>query len=127
MQAAEPGVETDFYGDDPYARLDARNDALFYRTPQLVQHLDSAARARVTEIYARMLMPDMRVLDLMSSWVSHLPEDRLRVTGLGLNADELAQNPCLSTRVVHDVNVSPRLPLPTRASMPSSARCRSST
>jgi SAM-dependent methyltransferase len=115
MQAAEPGVETDFYGDDPYARLDTRNDALFYRVPRLVQHLDSAARARVTEIYARLLTPGMRVLDLMSSWVSHLPEDGLRVTGLGLNAEELAQNPRLSTRVVHDVNAFPRLPFADRS------------
>lgn len=110
MQAAEPGVETDFYSDDPYARLDARNDALFYRTPRLVHHLDGAARARVTDIYSRVLVPGTRVLDLMSSWVSHLPDYNLRVTGLGLNAEELAQNPALSTRLVHDVNAIPRLP-----------------
>lgn len=110
MQAAEPGVETEFYRDDPYARLDSRNDALFYRTPRLVQHLDAAARARVTDVYARLLTSGMHVLDLMSSWVSHLPEEDLRVTGLGLNAEELARNPRLATRLVHDVNASPRLP-----------------
>lgn len=110
MQAAEPGLETDFYSDDPYARLDGRDDRLFYRTPRLVQHLDSAARSQVTDIYARLTEPGMQVLDLMSSWVSHLPERELCVTGLGLNAEELAQNPHLSARVVHDVNATPRLP-----------------
>jgi SAM-dependent methyltransferase len=55
----------------------------------------------------------MRVLDLMSSWVSHLPDPiDLHVTGLGLNAAELAQNPRLAERTVHDLNENPALPYP---------------
>ena len=48
----------------------------------------------------------------MSSWRSHLPEGaRYReVVGLGLNADEMADNPQLSSWVVHDLNRDPRLP-----------------
>jgi SAM-dependent methyltransferase len=111
MQAADPGVATDFYAEEPFARIDDRDDALFYRQPRLVQHLDSAARRRVTEIYARFLAPGMQVLDLMSSWVSHLPEaPDLHVTGLGLNSDELGKNPRLAERRVHDLNTEPRLP-----------------
>jgi SAM-dependent methyltransferase len=54
----------------------------------------------------------MRVLDLMSSWVSHLPDAPadLAVTGLGMNAAELAANERLKARVVHDLNADPRLP-----------------
>lgn len=111
MQAGDPPVATDFYAGQPFARLDDRRDALFYRQPRLVQHLDRRARERVTGIYARFLRPGMQVLDLMSSWVSHLPEMAdLCVAGLGLNSEELAQNPRLAECVVHDLNAEPRLP-----------------
>ena len=52
------------------------------------------------------------MLDLMSGWRSHLPEDlRLReVVGLGMNAEEMAENPQLTRSIVHDVNRDPRLP-----------------
>jgi ubiquinone/menaquinone biosynthesis C-methylase UbiE len=52
------------------------------------------------------------VLDLMSSWRSHLPEDlRLReVVGLGMNAEEMAENPQLTRSIIHDVNRDARLP-----------------
>ena len=76
-----------------------------------VPHLDAQVRAQITELYARFLIPNMRVLDLLSSWVSHLPDQiDLDVTGLGLNADELKQNPRLHERVVHDLNLEPELP-----------------
>jgi SAM-dependent methyltransferase len=115
MQAGDPAVATDFYAEQPFARLDDRNDALFYRQPRLVQHLDRTARERVTGIYARFLQPGMQVLDLMGSWVSHLPEVAdLYVTGLGLNTEELDKNPRLAERVLHDLNAEPRLPLKDR-------------
>lgn len=111
MQAADPVTATDFYAEQPFARLDDRSDAFFYRQPRLVQHLDNRARERVTGIYARFLKPGMQVLDLMGSWVSHLPEVAdLYVTGLGLNSEELAKNPRLAERVLHDLNSEPRLP-----------------
>ncbi len=55
-----------------------------------------------------------RVLDLMSSWVSHLPPEvrYARVAGLGMNAPELAANPRLDERRVHDLNADPALPWP---------------
>jgi SAM-dependent methyltransferase len=53
----------------------------------------------------------MRVLDLMSSWTSHLPADQgLQVAGLGMNPEELARNPLLAERVVRDLNFDPTLP-----------------
>ncbi|HEY9199444.1 MAG TPA: methyltransferase domain-containing protein [Gammaproteobacteria bacterium] len=114
MQAPPPGVEVDFLAGDPFLRLDPRDDAQFYAAPRLVHHLDATARARITDIYARFLKPGLQVLDLMSSWVSHLPEDiaDLQVTGLGMNAEELAANPQLRERVVQDLNRQPQLPFP---------------
>ena len=48
----------------------------------------------------------------MSSWVSHYPDDleSERVAGLGMNAEELAENPQLTEWVVHDLNADPVLP-----------------
>lgn len=112
MQAPPPGGEVDFLSGEPFARMDPRDDAQFYATPRLVHHLDAAARARLAQLYARFLTPGMRVLDLMSSWTSHLPEEPadLQVTGMGMNAQELAENPRLGERLVQDLNKVPRLP-----------------
>jgi len=113
MQAARPELNTDFFGGNPFARLDSEPDARFYETPRLVQHLDATAIGRVRELYRRFLSPRMKVLDLMSSWTSHLPEDvdGLEVTGLGMNREELERNPRLTERVIHDLNTDPKLPL----------------
>ncbi len=112
MQVPAPGQTVDFLAGDPFAHMDPRDDMQFYGEPRLVHHIDAAARARISEIYARFLKPGMQVLDLMSSWVSHLPDDipDLTVTGLGLNERELAENPRLAERIVHDLNREPRLP-----------------
>jgi hypothetical protein len=112
MQVPHPDVATDFFSGPAFARLDERADRLFYHQPRLVQHLDSRVRSQITEIYSRFLQPGMRVLDLMSSWVSHLPEIDLEVAGLGLNADELKNNPRLASCTVHDLNERPLLPFP---------------
>jgi SAM-dependent methyltransferase len=52
------------------------------------------------------------MLDLMSSWRSHLPASlgQVAVTGLGLNRAEMEDNPVLTEVVVHDLNREPRLP-----------------
>lgn len=108
---APPGV-TDWFSADPFRRMDPRDDAQFYAQPRLVQHIDRTAIDNIVAIHRRLLTPGMRVLDLMSSWVSHLPEDvaDLQITGLGMNAEELAQNPRLAQRAVHDLNLDPALP-----------------
>ena len=66
----------------------------------------------MTQLYREHLPAGGAVLDLMSSWISHLPMDVSygRVTGLGMNADELAANPHLDGWIVHDLNAEPRLP-----------------
>ena len=113
MQATRTDLDTDFFSGNPFARLDGEPDARFYETPRLVQHLDATAIGRVRELYRRFLSPRMKVLDLMSSWTSHLPEDMngLEVTGLGMNREELERNPRLTERLIHDLNADPKLPL----------------
>ena len=95
-----------------FRRLDESPDVDFYSFPRLVTHIDDSAIAAVTQLYRERLPAGSAVLDLMSSWVSHLPAeiDYKQVVGLGMNAEELAANPRLSARVVHDLNVTPRLP-----------------
>lgn len=97
---------------DYFARRDNRDDAEFYVPPRLVHHLDQPARDALTDFYRRTIPEGARVLDLMSSWVSHLPEDveYAAVAGLGMNREELDANPCLTDRVVHNLNRDPRLP-----------------
>ena len=99
------------FPDQFFERVDESPDSQFYQFPRLVTHIDDATIAALTAFYAEFLSPELRVLDLMSSWVSHLPDTPYRrVAGLGMNAEELAANPRLDERIVHDLNVEPRLP-----------------
>lgn len=95
-----------------FRREDMSSDRFFYDVPRFVTHIDDATIGALTALYRDMLAPETRVLDLMSSWVSHLPKDRQfsRVAGLGMNAEELRNNPQLTEWTVHDLNADPRLP-----------------
>lgn len=112
MQARWSDTPTDFFGDHPFRRKDEQADSLFYGDPRLVHHLDHTAQEMVADLYKRFVAEGMQVLDLMSSWVSHIPAAlRLeRVSGLGLNRTELEQNPRLTDIQVHDLNANPTLP-----------------
>ena len=95
-----------------FQRLDESPDEDFYREPRLVTHIDDATIAALTQVYRELVPAGAHVLDLMSSWVSHLPPevDYGRVVGLGMNRVELAENPRLTSFLVHDLNRSPELP-----------------
>jgi len=95
-----------------YTREDESPDDRFYSFPRRVVHIDDGAIAALGRLYAEVLPTGGRLLDLMSSWRSHLPSGvtAREVVGLGLNADEMADNPQLTSHVVHDVNRHPRLP-----------------
>jgi len=97
-----------------FARIDPSPDPLFYAAPRLVNHIDDATIAALTDYYREVLPPGGAILDLMSSWVSHLPAGVAfsRVAGLGMNAEELAANPRLTETCVHDLNARPELPYP---------------
>jgi SAM-dependent methyltransferase/FKBP-type peptidyl-prolyl cis-trans isomerase 2 len=112
MQARDRGMETDFFSDDPFQRLDESEDSSFYASPRLVEHVDTGAREIIRGLYGRLLGKGWSVLDLMSSHQSHLAhgQDLGEVTGLGLNMEELDSNPLLTDRVVQDLNREPVLP-----------------
>ncbi len=112
MQARWNATPTNFLVDNPYARSDETSDRLFYEKPRFVDHLDQTAIGIISDLYGRLLKNEMKVLDLMSSWHSHLPESLQlkRVTGLGLNVKELERNNRLDQREVHDLNEDPHLP-----------------
>jgi SAM-dependent methyltransferase len=94
-----------------FDRADAGVDAAFYAVPRLVTHIDDGAIGAVGDLYAELGL-DGAVLDLMSSWISHFRTPPRRLVGLGMNAAELAANPALAERVVHDLNADPVLPFP---------------
>src|SRR4051794_22502394 len=96
-----------------FARLDAEEDELFYEPPRLVHHIDDHAIASLTEFYRLLLPAGGVLLDLMSSWVSHLPPeiDYAEVIGHGMNPTELAANPRLSRWFVQNLNRDTTLPL----------------
>lgn len=94
-----------------FDRQDSDDDADFYVPPRLVTHIDDGAITAVSELYDELGVTDGRVLDLMSSWVSHLPRKPSGgLVALGMNATELAANPMAEHVVVQDLNVDPRLP-----------------
>ena len=95
-----------------YARSDEAPDTSFYDYPRRVVHIDDGAIAALGRLYAEVLPAGGRLLDLMSSWRTHLPRgfQAREVIGVGLNADEMADNPQLDDHVVHDLNEDPRLP-----------------
>jgi SAM-dependent methyltransferase len=99
--------------DEQRAKENARPDSAFYQQPRFVHHVDGRFRERLTALYRDRLAPGCTVLDLMSSWVSHLPEDPEfgHVEGHGLNDEELAANPRLDHFFVQDLNADPVLPL----------------
>jgi SAM-dependent methyltransferase len=95
-----------------FRRYDETPDEWFYSSPRLVNHIDDRAIAAVTQLYREHFPPGGTILDLMSSWVSHLPPEVTygRVVGVGMNEVELKVNPRLDAHVVQDLNANPTLP-----------------
>jgi SAM-dependent methyltransferase len=95
-----------------FERTDTSPDENFYAQPRMVAHINTATIDALTEFYREFVPEHASVLDLMSSWISHLPEDLSlgQVSGLGMNEEELANNPQLSDWCVHNLNTDPILP-----------------
>ena len=98
---------------DAFTKEDPGDDAAFYAEPRLVTHIDEAAIAALTGFYRQALPPGGVILDLMSSWVSHLPPEvsYAEVIGHGMNAAELAANRRFARWFIQDLNRDPKLPL----------------
>ncbi|KAF3614007.1 putative nucleolin-like [Capsicum annuum] len=96
---------------DGRTKLNTLPDREFYAYPRFVTHVDDRFISNLTNLYRKYLRAEFEILDLMSSWVSHLPEEvkYKRVVGHGLNAQELAKNPRLDYFFVKDLNKDQKL------------------
>jgi len=98
--------------EEAFGRYDETPDEKFYLLPRFVTHIDDRAIAAVTQLYRELFPPGGEILDLMSSWISHLPPEveYRRVVGLGMNEAELRRNERLGSYVVQNLNTNPQLP-----------------
>jgi hypothetical protein len=96
-----------------FDRIDESADEDFYGPARLVYHIDDHAVAALTDLYRRVLPAGGAVLDLMSSWVSHLPPEIEygEIIGHGMNEEELAANPRLNRHFTQNLNANQTLPL----------------
>ena len=94
-------------------KIDETEDDYFYSIPRFVTHVDDQFIQKLTNIYREKLQPNSRILDLMSSWVSHLPDDLkfAHIEGHGMNEEELQKNPRLDHYFIQNLNKNPQLPL----------------
>ncbi|GAX27852.1 hypothetical protein FisN_13Hh040 [Fistulifera solaris] len=104
-------VDNPFSSSSDFQRLDSNPDEQFYQDPRFVEHIDEAAVQKLTNYVSSVAQGN--VLDLCSSWTSHLDPTiakAVRVVGLGMNAQELKANPSLTDYTVQDLNQKPTLP-----------------
>ncbi|MFB2896403.1 class I SAM-dependent methyltransferase [Aerosakkonemataceae cyanobacterium BLCC-F50] len=95
-------------------KLDDTDDSLFYSFPRFVTHVDDGFIQQLTDLYRERLKPNTRIFDMMSSWVSHLPDEIefAHVEGHGMNEEELARNTRLNHYFLQNLNQNPKLPFP---------------
>ena len=95
-----------------FEREDESPDALFYAQARLLVHIDDGAIDAVGKLYAELLPERGAILDLMSSYKSHMPPELAwkRLSGLGMNEEELRANEQLTEYLVHDLNRKPAMP-----------------
>ncbi|ESZ94126.1 hypothetical protein SBOR_5480 [Sclerotinia borealis F-4128] len=98
------------YNPVDFRRQDESPDTEWYSQPRFVQHLDDGAISVLKHYYSRRITPQSHVLDICSSWVSHLPSTLKPnvMVGIGLNEAELKQNEHLTKYVVKDLNIDPK-------------------
>lgn len=94
-------------------KLDDSEDSFFYSFPRFVNHVDDNFINQLTEVYRQQLKPNTRILDLMSSWVSHLPSEIefTHIEGHGMNEEELKRNKSLNHYFIQNLNQNIQLPL----------------
>ena len=111
MVAGSGGDPHDRFPVGFFSRADEGDDAGFYAADRFVTHIDDRAIAAVGAVYGELGATGV-VLDLCSSWISHLLAAPARLVVLGMNRAELAANPMADERVVQDLNADPALPFP---------------
>ncbi len=100
-----------------FEKEDRAPDRVFYAQPRFVTHIDDHAIAAVTALYREIFPAGGTILDLMGSWVAHLPPEiaYAEVIGHGMSAEELKANPRYSRWFVEDLNENQVLPLADRS------------
>ena len=102
---------SNFFPAGFFERSDEQPDQFFYGPSRLVTHIDQTAIGAVGALYTE-LGVNGRVLDLMSSWVSHFATLPMHLTVLGMNESELEANQAAAERTSHDLNTDPVPPYP---------------
>jgi Methyltransferase domain len=117
-------VDNPFTDTDPkqssssnlFNRLDSSPDSVFYANPRFVEHIDENAVQLLTDYVSNQAITDgcESVLDLCSSWTSHITASRVkkdlkRIVGVGMNQQELEGNPILTEWLIQDLNQWPKL------------------
>lgn len=94
-------------------KSDISDDEIFYQQPRFVHHLSDSFRTRLTSLYSEYLLNHHIILDLMSSWVSHLPTNirYKKVIGHGMNQAELSSNERLDSNFVQNLNKKQNMPI----------------
>ena len=94
-------------------KIDNNDDRFFYQQPRYVHHLSVSFRDRLTNLYSKYLCNHHIILDLMSSWVSHLPSEKKfkKVIGHGMNESELSANSRLDSFWIQNLNKTQTLPI----------------
>ena len=94
-------------------KIDISDDEIFYQQPRFVHHLSDSFRNRLTSLYSEYLLNHYIILDLMSSWVSHLPSNisYKKVIGHGMNEAELSSNERLDRFFVQNLNKKQNMPI----------------
>ena len=94
-------------------KSDISDDEIFYQQPRFVHHLSDSFRNRLTSLYSEYLLKHHIILDLMSSWVSHLPSNisYKKVIGHGMNEAELSSNERLDKFFVQNLNKKQNMPI----------------
>jgi SAM-dependent methyltransferase len=103
---------SDVFPAEYFRRQDESDDFKFYAEPRKVVHIDDAAIATLRDFLRAHLPRQGALLDLMSSWRSHLPDEvsLARVVGLGMNRAEMDDNPALTDVIIHNLNAEAALP-----------------
>jgi hypothetical protein len=110
-----PNSKTWPFSSTDLRRQDETPDSNWYASPRFVAHIDEECIAALTNVYSHIFEKDDDILDVCSSWISHFPPSPPavvlgNVVGVGMNEQELAANPILSSHVVQDLNLTPSLP-----------------
>ena len=105
-------TESTLLGPNSFRRQDESDDARFYELPSLLIHVDEPVSRALAAYFNTRLPAEGDILDLMSAYRSHLPEELSlnSVTGLGMNKEELSKNTELTAHVVHNLNQNPEMP-----------------